>query len=420
MAWSKIIYFHVALQFILSVLQIAKGSQFPVSLSNNGPAIVGGSVTFTANMSDYSPGVLTQYYVTWTDKFHEEPVSIPAAANMSWNVTYHHADTITLRIMVIKKLGPFIPFATGINSTKFQIQDTIPGSLKMEQTGLSLPAGIVSTRNETNLTFTLHDPNGFFHDAQIDYVWTIVPPIGTLPTLPRISVNFTNPNITYTVDLTVIAILQAGSSPKIYDGSFGFNVRAKDPITKLNIMGSTWLRHGELLRLNVSCSGSPPFSYCWHFRTGDVNKSEEHCSNPITSTDCQFYIIRYFSDVGNYKAVTIINNDIDHNVQVTDINIFNVVRQSQLSVIVLPVVCSILVLGIIVFGISYYIQNRHRFTVEEADFDFQASDSLEYRTVSEILKDEFTEMLFGSRGSSERGSMSTSSDRYGDYSGRHN
>lgn len=69
---------------------------------------------------------------------------------------------------------------------------------------------------------------------------------------------------------------------------------------------------------------------------------------------------------------------------------FAVTPQPQLSVIIVPVSCSLVAVVIIVFGIAYYIQNRSRFTIEVADFDFgQRSADMEYKTFTERLRDSF-------------------------------
>lgn len=62
----------------------------------------------------------------------------------------------------------------------------------------------------------------------------------------------------------------------------------------------------------------------------------------------------------------------------------------QLSVIVVPVSCSLVAVVAIIFGVAYYIQSRARFTVEVADFDFgQNNPEMEYKTFTERLRDSF-------------------------------
>lgn len=73
--------------------------------------------------------------------------------------------------------------------------------------------------------------------------------------------------------------------------------------------------------------------------------------------------------------------------------------QPQLSVIVVPVSCSLAAVVLIIFGVAYYIQSRARFTVEVADFDFgQNNPEMEYKTFTERLRDSFNNTVrYGKR-----------------------
>jgi hypothetical protein len=69
---------------------------------------------------------------------------------------------------------------------------------------------------------------------------------------------------------------------------------------------------------------------------------------------------------------------------------FTVTKKPQLSVIVVPVSCSLVAVVLIVFGVAYYIQSRARFTIEVADFNFgQSNPEMEYKTFTERLRDSF-------------------------------
>jgi hypothetical protein len=66
-----------------------------------------------------------------------------------------------------------------------------------------------------------------------------------------------------------------------------------------------------------------------------------------------------------------------------------------LSVIVIPIVCSILALIIVVFGVAYHVNHRHSYTIETADFDFQKhnTDELMEKTFFERMRDTFVNSL---------------------------
>lgn len=84
---------------------------------------------------------------------------------------------------------------------------------------------------------------------------------------------------------------------------------------------------------------------------------------------------------------------------------FSETQESQLSTIIIPVVCSVFAIAIIVWGIGYFVHTRNRYKVEVADFDFQIKSSeYVYRTFFERLRDSFIEGigLCGSENSNSR------------------
>lgn len=69
---------------------------------------------------------------------------------------------------------------------------------------------------------------------------------------------------------------------------------------------------------------------------------------------------------------------------------------SQLSVIIVPVIFSLVAVVFIVFGVAYYVQNRNQFLVETADFNFgdtQSVDSLEYKSFLQRLLDSVSDVF---------------------------
>lgn len=113
------------------------------------------------------------------------------------------------------------------------------------------------------------------------------------------------------------------------------------------------------------------------------------------TNDCNFIVMRYFRASGTYTYLLIISNDISAVVQPIAVIIYNVDRKPQLSYIIIPVSCSLVVIIIIVFGIAYFIQSRHRYSVEVADFDFGASEEQDYKTLYEQLKESLSQAISG-------------------------
>lgn len=76
--------------------------------------------------------------------------------------------------------------------------------------------------------------------------------------------------------------------------------------------------------------------------------------------------------------------------------IFLAQARSQLSVVIVPVVFSLMAVVLIVFGVAYYVQNRNQFLVEVADFNFgetQSVDSLEYKSFVQRLLDSVSDIF---------------------------
>lgn len=69
---------------------------------------------------------------------------------------------------------------------------------------------------------------------------------------------------------------------------------------------------------------------------------------------------------------------------------------SQLSVVIVPVVFSLMAVVLIVFGVAYYVQNRNQFLIEVADFNFgetQSVDSMEYKSFFQRLLDSISDLF---------------------------
>lgn len=75
---------------------------------------------------------------------------------------------------------------------------------------------------------------------------------------------------------------------------------------------------------------------------------------------------------------------------------FTAQSHSQLSVIIVPVLFSLVSVVFIVFGVAYYIQNRNQFLIETADFNFgetQSVDSMEYKSFLQRLLDSVSDVF---------------------------
>ncbi|KAL1517028.1 hypothetical protein ABEB36_000848 [Hypothenemus hampei] len=176
---------------------------------------------------------------------------------------------------------------------------------------------------------------------------------------------------------------------KVY-GHFIKTFTTKDPISNISVSGNNWLQQGELLSLNVNCKGSKEMEFCYYFKKGLYNVTgNETCSDYRYLEQCDFPIQRYFID--QHTVIIIIKNDVSKQITSVAVTVYKVKHQPQLSIIVVPVAFSLAAVVTIVFGVAYYLQNRSRFIIEVADFDFGPKYAdMEYKTFKDRLKDSIT------------------------------
>jgi hypothetical protein len=158
------------------------------------------------------------------------------------------------------------------------------------------------------------------------------------------------------------------------------------------VSGETWFPQGRLLNLKLKCEGSGPFSYCYQFIPGPYNLTgNESCwESPTETNDCEILVMRYFEEPGLRSLIIIMENDVTRVVNKTLVMPYKVNKKQPLSIIIVPITCSLIALVIIIFGVAYFWENRARFNVEVADFDFGQNEELPYMTFMERLKDAIT------------------------------
>ncbi|XP_043682714.1 uncharacterized protein LOC122636001 isoform X2 [Vespula pensylvanica] len=174
-------------------------------------------------------------------------------------------------------------------------------------------------------------------------------------------------------------------------GYFTKQISVRAPITNITIKGTDWIQPWDMLSLNATCNGSGPFYKCLEFHQGKYNVTgNETCEYVDHLKSCNFSIVRYFFEPTEYTILVILSNDVSKQIYSKTITVYKVTPKPQLSVIVVPVSCTLVAVVLIVFGVAYYIQSRSRFTVEVADFDFgQNNPEMEYKTFTERLRDSF-------------------------------
>lgn len=127
----------------------------------------------------------------------------------------------------------------------------------------------------------------------------------------------------------------------------------------MTITGQNWLQPGDVTSLRVKCHGTPPYEYCIKLKDAEYNRTgNETCRrwSPIDTCDFPF---SHFSST-TYKVLVIVRNRVAQQSREVAINIYKVEKQSQLSVIVVPVAFCLVAVILVVFGVAYYVQNRSR------------------------------------------------------------
>jgi len=82
----------------------------------------------------------------------------------------------------------------------------------------------------------------------------------------------------------------------------------------------------------------------------------------------------------------VISNDVSTVVNQSSVFVYKVHQKQQLSIIVVPVTCSIIAIVLIIFGIAYYLEHQVKLNVEVADFDFGQEHEMPRPTFFQRLK----------------------------------
>lgn len=105
--------------------------------------------------------------------------------------------------------------------------------------------------------------------------------------------------------------------------------------------------------------GSPPFEYCLKIEADTYNiTGNETCVKWLPNDEKSFPITHLLSKT--HTIIIIIRNPVIQINKEVKVNIYEATKQSQLSVIVVPVVFCLVAMILVVFGVAYYMQNQSR------------------------------------------------------------
>ncbi|XP_046740910.1 uncharacterized protein LOC124408202 [Diprion similis] len=460
------------LAFIVQFMTQVYVSSQRVVVSNDGPAILGGSITFRADLynDDGTRPSGTFSYIWEDDALNPHKYTSPNTENTTsdWTVTFpadrNSVGSYRLKLVVEKKFWIAWPvFASAM--TDYKVTNLLNGNMTLTQANKSINSDYVSSSSPTELRINLRKadydmvkakgatsittswrinctffgpfPNLTFnhHFSELNTTQVIEalvvvsydPPVTTTTLAPTTVAPLTTTSAsnttTSTTPITTTTTLPSSTSavPKVESkmtvnsaalstcsnatiipqdpnntyGYFTKAVKVRAPISNITVTGTNWLQPWEMLSLNVSCKGSGPFKVCLSIHPGNYNiTGNETCKTNTVLENCSFPIIHYFLEANVYTYLVVLENEISIQRYPLTINIYKATTKAQLSVIIVPVSCSLAAMVLIVFGIAYYMQSRARFTVEVADFDFgQHNPEMEYKTFTERLRDSFNTAL---------------------------
>ena len=92
-----------------------------------------------------------------------------------------------------------------------------------------------------------------------------------------------------------------------------------------------------------------------------ISLGNETCEQPtLLKSECEFPIIWYLRNSDTYNILVIINNEVSSHIEVVPVTVYDVASQSPLSIVIIPVVSSMVVVIIIVTGVALHAHYRNR------------------------------------------------------------
>lgn len=418
---------------LLPSLLLANNS---VKLTCDGPAVLDAPITFTGSLLDAEPSDRT-FRWRWFDSaspgHYKEMETNGSVLTLNYTIVYpssqYYSNNYEMSL-TIYEYEYFYWNEIGKDKIRFSITRDLNGDLVVlqnnERQETQSGESIISSVKETEIQVVFHDPSHFLKNAVIRYFWFINAVNYGQTQKGHFEYNFTNP-IEYDVEVTAIADFNTNSSVTedeedsvrlLYDAEsaksrvtnfrtgkkerpsreekfaiFRKKIVSKQPIGNLTVVGDQMLKHGKLVDLEINCTGSAPWLYCWTIKEKGYNiTGNETCEAPqIMKRVCEFPILWYFRRSDTYNFLLIVNNDVSSHIEVVPVTVYDVAGQPQLSIVIIPVASSIVVVIMIISGIALHAHYRNRLAVEVADFDFGQADEeeLQYKSFWERLRESF-------------------------------
>jgi len=416
-----------------------------VTLTCDGPVTFDATIKFRTEF--FAPDAKPPFFYSWSDdaspRHMEEQESHETVAH--WNITYPSKKDYEAReyrtTVYIYSSGFWGRDYVGESTVTYKVTRDLNGKMEYEQK-IPIPIphmpNMVRSTEGTELSVKVHDPSKYLDGAMLQYYWFVNRTNYGLTENNSFTYNFYPPGrfevecilIAHvpgsfrsddkkpvTVNQEVSSVLNSTENrnmttqqlqnrvtevtktvvepPFLKTGIFQITLESRTPITKYNYTGETWINAGKLLKINMTCDGSGPWSLCWGAKPVPYNVSgNETCDDPgmgkkVSKGDsCHFPIMWYFRDPGVHNVLAIVSNQVSWDSKVILVNMYNSTIEPPLSVVVIPVTCSLIsVCGIAAGMFTFYLWRKND-AIETADFDFNSpEEQLEYKTFWERLRD---------------------------------
>lgn len=253
-------------------------------------------------------------------------------------------------------------FKVAVNTTTFELTDTLNGILKIEQDRdfhgnpsvlmVGKPASAVFVPTDERLEVLI-------------YKWSIN---GTnyLDTANS-SIQFIPPNVGL---LSIKVHVFDNVSHQV--GDFNHLVHCKDPILDAFIKGEKHLLVEENRKFVLMYLGSAPFTFCWLVEPSDSPYVDPHCLYDFNSTYANLVSRRDFyiqtrNKSGKQKVIGNLTNDVSKSVLTFEFNVFARVNIRS-GILVVILIVGVLMSSLLTYMIFRKQPERRR--IEVADFDF--------------------------------------------------
>lgn len=122
-----------------------------------------------------------------------------------------------------------------------------------------------------------------------------------------------------------------------------------------------WISQEDGLHLTVTWNGSRPYEYCFDIKNGAYNTTgNEMCDLWLRTDNPEITISRLLLEEKIHTVLIIVRNEVTIVRKGVGITIYAVQKQSQLSVIVVPLVFILTAMVAIIFGVARYVRTRDR------------------------------------------------------------